>query len=147
MPGIFKAPGVDQADKTVYLEPVGPEALFPRDKSDPRKRPEVPRLTVNGEHRALSLRVSFTDIVDGTSNTVMVVEADPKKAVTWTKPDDLEFDVEKPRAGLGGVLPGGFHALLADGSVHLIPLTTDEKVLRDLFNPADGHPIPAALLK
>ena len=34
--------------------------------------------------------VGIADVTDGTSNTLMVVEA--KEAVPWTKPDDLTFD-------------------------------------------------------
>ena len=41
--------------------------------------------------RACSVR----EITDGTSNTIMAVEA--KEAVPWTKPDDLSFDPAAPR--------------------------------------------------
>ena len=49
-------------------------------------------------------------ITDGTSNTVMVVEA--TDAVPWTKPDDLKFDPNaKPTLnGAGSPHPGGFNA-------------------------------------
>lgn len=147
MPDAFKAPGVNETEKTVYLEPVGPEAMFPRDKSDPRKRQEAPRVIINNEPRTVALKVGVADIRDGLSNTLLVVEADPKNAVTWTKPDDLDLDAKMPKTGLGGLYKGGFNAVLADGSVHFIPLTTDKKVLLDLFNPADGNPIPDGVLK
>ncbi len=43
--------------------------------------------------------LKITDITDGTSNTIMLVEA--KKAVPWTKPDDIPFDGAKlvPQVG------------------------------------------------
>jgi prepilin-type processing-associated H-X9-DG protein len=45
----------------------------------------------------------------------MVVEAD--EGVPWTKPDELEFDPKKPLPKFGTKFNGGFHVLLADGSV------------------------------
>jgi hypothetical protein len=147
MPAVFRASGVDEQEKTTYLVPVGPKALFPRDKSDPRKPHEVPRLTINGEPRSLVLGVSLADVRDGASNTILVLEAEPKRAVVWTQPDDFEFDAEKPRAGLEGMFKGGFHSLFVDGSVHLIPLSTEDTVLRSLFDPTDGKAIPVDVLR
>ena len=43
----------------------------------------------------------LTEISDGTSRTLAIVEATPDNAVPWTKPDDLEFDPERPLAGVG----------------------------------------------
>src|SRR5260221_5035866 len=73
MPDVFKAPGSKAAKefKTVYLTPRGSETVFPGDKG-----------------------VHIKDITDGTSKTIMVVEANDDNAVVWTKPDD--FDVGKP---------------------------------------------------
>ena len=51
---------------------------------------------------------------DGTSNTVMVVEAG--EAVVWTKPDDLVYDGVMAIPPLGGP-SGRFLALMGDGSV------------------------------
>ena len=62
----------------------------------------------------------MAEITDGTSNTIMVVEADDDHAVTWTKPDDWQFDPQQPMAGLGHAHPGGFNAAFADGSVRFI---------------------------
>jgi hypothetical protein len=72
----------------------------------------------------------------------MVVEANPDKAVIWSKPDDLQIDADKPMAGLGGLRPGGFSALLCDGSVRFISAMVDAGTLKLLFDPRDGMPIP-----
>jgi hypothetical protein len=69
-----------------------------------------------------------TDIPDGTSNTILFVEA--KKAVPWTKPDDIPFDDGKLLPKVGGLSKGGFWAAMCDGSVRFIPLTVKEEVLR-----------------
>ena len=83
----------------------------------------------------------IADIRDGTSNTIMVVEVDPNRAVTWTKPDDWEYNNDKPLAGLGNAHPGGFNALLADGSVRFISNTIDLKVWRALLTVAGGESV------
>lgn len=78
---------------------------------------------------------TLTEVTDGTSNTLMVVEAG--EPVIWTKPDELEYDLKKPLPKLGGHFPDGFCALMGDGSVKFIRKGTDEKVIRALIT-ADG---------
>ncbi len=74
--------------------------------------------------------VKVTDITDGTSNTIMLVEA--KKAVPWTKPDDVPFDAGKLVPKLGGLFDGIFNVAMCDGSVRSFPLTIKEDTLRAL---------------
>jgi hypothetical protein len=72
------------------------------------------------------------DFTDGTSNTVLLVEADD--AVTWTKPDDWEFDPDNPFRGLGHVQPGGiFLAVFCDVHAQAISLDADPDLVRALF--------------
>ena len=63
--------------------------------------------------KVLKLPASF---LDGTSNTLLVVEAG--EACLWTKPDDLPYDPKKALSKLGGLFDGDFHVLMADGSVY-----------------------------
>ncbi|MGA2258819.1 MAG: DUF1559 domain-containing protein [Thermoguttaceae bacterium] len=81
----------------------------------------------------------ITEITDGTSRTIMVVEADDDHAVTWTKPEDWQFDPQHPTAGLGHAHPGGFNAAFADGSVHLISPSIDPKVFQAMLTIAGGE--------
>jgi hypothetical protein len=60
------------------------------------------------------------EITDGAASTIMVVEADPERAVIWTRPEDWKFNAAKPLDGLGHAHPGGFLALFADASVQFI---------------------------
>jgi hypothetical protein len=78
-------------------------------------------------------------ITDGTSNTIMCVEAGPDKAVPWTKPEDLPFDPEKPLEALGQVPPEGFLAAFFDGSV--ITLKVDNPTLKALITPNGHEPV------
>jgi hypothetical protein len=106
--------------KTTYLLPVGKEAAF-------KDGPEGPRVPA--------------DFPDGTSNTILIVEADDAHAVPWTKPEDLKIDPEHPERGLGGHFHGGFLAAIADGSVRFVSKTISKATLRDAFAPADGRPL------
>jgi prepilin-type processing-associated H-X9-DG protein len=81
------------------------------------------------------------DIRNGTSNTIMVVEADDDRAVIWTKPEDWQFDPEHPMAGLGRAHPGGFNAVLADGSVRLIAKSIDPKAFQAMLTIAGGETV------
>jgi hypothetical protein len=83
--------------------------------------------------------VKITDITDGTSNTIMLVEA--KKAVPWTKPEDVPFDAGKLVPKLGGLFDGIFNAAFADGSVRSLPLTIKEEKLRALITRNGGEVI------
>jgi hypothetical protein len=68
----------------------------------------------------------LNEFLDG-PNAIMLVEA--KKAVPWTKPDDIPFDDGKMLSKVGGLSKGGFWAVTCDGSVRFIPLTVKEEVL------------------
>ena len=59
---------------------------------------------------------TLVSMTDGTSNTIMVVEAG--EPCIWTKPDDLPYDAKKPVPKLGGLFDGRFHVLMGDGSVY-----------------------------
>jgi prepilin-type processing-associated H-X9-DG protein len=83
-------------------------------------------------------KVRFADILDGTSNTLLVAES--AKPVIWTKPGDLPFD-GKQLPALGGMFDGKCHVAMCDGSVHRLRKIVDEKVLACLIDPNDGNPI------
>ena len=84
---------------------------------------------------------SFAKILDGTSNTLLVLEVNEDAAVVWTKPDDLEYTADDPLAGLGKAHPGGFNAALADGSVRFIPAAVDSQLFLRLLMMDDGQPV------
>jgi hypothetical protein len=126
MPACYRCPSAKLADggKTTYLAPVGKNTMFPSDGK----------------------RVHFADVADGLSNTLMLVDAEPARAVNWTKPDDLLYDPAKPRAGLGGQHTAGTAVLFGDGSTRLLPATVDNKTLQALFTRNGGEVVDSAAL-
>ncbi len=109
MPGVYANANRPPDGKTNYLVPIGKGTVFDGTKG-----------------------VTINDITTGTSNTLLVVEADEDRAVIWTKPDDLEVDFDRPLDGLGNFRPGGFLAAMCDGSVHSFSNTIDPQDPRRL---------------
>ncbi len=81
------------------------------------------------------------DFPDGTSNTILIVEA--KDAVPWTKPADLPYDAKKPLPRIGGLFKDGFHVALADGAVRFVSRKISERTLRFAITRDDGQVLGA----
>ena len=84
--------------------------------------------------------VRLEDFQDGTANTIVVGES--SRAVLWTKPEDLPFDLTVPLAGLEGhhgYHVNGFNALFGDGSVRFLKRSINSAILRSyLTRSGDG---------
>jgi prepilin-type processing-associated H-X9-DG protein len=84
--------------------------------------------------------VPFSSVSDGSSTTLLVVEA--ASPVPWTKPEDLSLSSLDQPLGVGSKHPGGLNAAMADGSVRFLrTLGNDAIGSRDLRALAtrDGH--------
>ena len=84
---------------------------------------------------------SFADVIDGLSNTVMVVEVSADLAVPWTSPRDYEFDSANPFGKM--VVDNGdrCNVLFADGAVRRLRKDLDQSLARALFGRADRIPV------
>jgi prepilin-type processing-associated H-X9-DG protein len=84
--------------------------------------------------------LKFSSFTDGTSNTILVVEAvDP---VEWTKPEEFEYSVEAALPKLGGKpFENGFNAAFADGSVRMMPIKVKEELMRAVITRNGGETI------
>ena len=85
---------------------------------------------------------SLAAILDGSSNTIAIVEGADETAVIWTKPEEWVPDAKDPRKGLSMRRPTGFLAAMCDGSVHTISAKLDAEMLKRLFSRADGQVVP-----
>jgi hypothetical protein len=126
MPAVYGLPRVKlaTAHATFYRVFTGPDAPFKPALERPGPGPAGPRLVA---------------ITDGTSNTLLVVEAG--EAVPWTKPDELVYDAKKPLPKLGGLFPEGIHVAMMDGSVKFLSRKAPEIVLRAAITPHGGEVI------
>lgn len=115
MPPVFRHPSQpDDSYDTSYLAVSGPDTIFWGDEA-----------------------ISFKDLTDGSSNTILFVEA--KSTVPWTKPQDLDYDPEKGLPKFGGFSDGGFNAVFADGSVQFISDKVEEEMMHNMLQKSDGN--------
>jgi hypothetical protein len=114
MPAVFACPSearkLRKSGMTTYLAPRGKATVLPG-----------------------AAGVKLAELTDGTSNTIMVVDASDALAVIWTKPDDWDVDPEPKREGLFGHHERGTEMSFADGSVRFIKATISPVLLRGLL--------------
>ena len=142
MPDVFRSPlsNVKDAGRTTYLLPVDSKHFVGgREVVKPAKPGESPPDVSNALFFGGRKGGTFQQITDGTSNTIMIVEADDAHAVIWTRPDDLTVDLDDPLKGLENKATGGFNSAYFDGSVRFIPNTMSKKNLRATLTPAGGE--------
>ncbi|MBB3204289.1 prepilin-type processing-associated H-X9-DG protein [Rhodopirellula rubra] len=82
--------------------------------------------------------ISFQDITDGLSNTLMVMETSPDSAVPWMSPQDADANEFVNAANASHAHPGGAHVLMGDGAVQFFTDSTDITVRKELINRSDG---------
>lgn len=77
---------------------------------------------------------SFSDITDGTSNTIAVIEVNSRPS-SWLQPADFDQrELERVLAeGLSSQHPGGTQVLFADGSVRFIAATINRETFEALL--------------
>jgi len=120
MPAVYHCPSGSRTPakegKTTYLTPRGPGTVFPGTEG-----------------------VKIQDIEDGTSNTIITVDASDAAAVIWTKPDDWEVADESKIQSLFGHHPKGTNFGFADGWVIFLKETITPKLLRELTTRKGGE--------
>lgn len=87
----------------------------------------------------------LADITDGTSNTIMLVEADDEHAVIWTQPEDLQIDLTMPRVGWARDNEKFAPVLMADGSLVRLPDSVSDADVRALLTANNGEKITIAI--
>src|SRR5262245_23108660 len=87
------------------------------------------------ERRGMTVK----DFRDGTSNTILIIEAG--QAVPWTAPEDLTYAPDGPLPALGAHGRKYFRFALADASVRWLPATTSSDVIRAAITRNGGEKI------
>ena len=98
-----------------------------------------------GEHCIFrgSQPVGISDILDGTSNTLMVGEA-VNANIPWMKPDDVDISAHPTigdRDGFSSDHTGGVQFLLGDGSVRFVTGTINAQTVQALFTRDGGETV------
>jgi hypothetical protein len=119
LPAVYVDPSAPlEPGYTVFEAPVGDEYIFRANEGN-----------------------SFRNITDGLSNSIMVMEVGRDNAVIWSKPDDIEIDLDDPLEGMGNVHQGGFHVLMGDGAVRFVANSIDPDLFKGLLTSAGGEVI------
>jgi hypothetical protein len=125
MPSIYACPSLTGGTgwETGYQVVVGPK----------------PGLGVLGTLFEWDRGVEIREVLDGTSNTVMIVETN--RLIPWTKPDDLQFEQDSPLPQFGSRHEGGFHAVFADGSTRYLKHTMTPNILKAILTRDGGEAV------
>lgn len=126
MPAVFGCPSDSSRKRGVtnYVAVVGPQTIWPEQYS-----------------------ASIGDVIDGTSNTLQVVESCDLH-VPWTEPRDLSREDVLPGLNLkeppsfSSRHTGGAQTAMADGTVRFVNNNINLGILRALCNMASGAPLP-----
>jgi hypothetical protein len=125
MPEVYQSRWIDVAPgHTTFLAPAGEDTVFGGSKP-----------------------TRFSDIRDGTSNTVVLVEVKPELAVPWTAPEDYAFDPEAPGDGLWIGSDGRCLIGIADGSVLHARGNIPPSMLLRLLQKNDGHVVDWKMIR
>ncbi len=120
IPAVYQslAAKAKKTGKTTYLAPVGKGLMFTGD--------------IDG--------VRIAEVTDGTSNTILLVQADEEHAVPWTSPQDLTVNLKEPAAGLVDYAGKGSLVLFTDAAVASLRKGIDATLLAGLLTRNDNTP-------
>jgi hypothetical protein len=99
---------------------------------------------VVGPHTAFpgAKGITFKQITDGASRTVLFVDVDDDHAEIWTKPGGLPFDGKDLPEGLGGQFPEGISSAWCDGHIQMLENPpVDDAALRAILTIDGGEPV------
>jgi prepilin-type processing-associated H-X9-DG protein len=90
-------------------------------------------------------RLSFDDITDTTSNTIMVVEVRGSQ-IHWAEPVDFDGTASlkinaRPGLSIGSHCLGGANVVFVDASVVHLRETTSEEEIKALLTPDGGEKV------
>ena len=102
---------------TTFVAPVGEKTIFGQDK-----------------------KITFSQLTDGSSNTILFLEVSPEHAIPWTSPEEYPYDVNDPVSKLR-VIEGKVSVSMADGSVQRMAADKPAEVWNALITRNGGEVI------
>lgn len=144
LPFVHETALYDQIDHKAFVlpDPVRNAAIavYQHPITGKRNVPETHYRVFVGNGAAFEAKrgVSFGEFRDGYQNTILVVES--AEPVAWHSMEDFAYDPNKPLPKLG-IFPGGFHAMMGDGTIVWFPDNTDEKTLHALITRSGGEKV------
>lgn len=113
---LYRRPNNEIGATTDYFAVTGPDTAWPLDRP-----------------------TNFGDFLDGSSNSIMIVEGGDVVGVCWAEPRDLEFEkmnfkINGPeRPGIFGRTTEGAYIARADGSTEFLSKKTDPDTIKSLL--------------
>jgi hypothetical protein len=102
-------------------------------QSSPDDMEQTRFVTAIGDHTLFQgSRRTFASITDGTNNTVLVVQGPADESQPWTKPADLQIDMEHPGRAWGRP-SRGIYCVMADGRPLHLPGSVPDNVFSALL--------------
>lgn len=113
--------------------------------ADPADKPNATKtrlMVVRGGGALFSAKIppNRRSITDGTSYTAMLIRVGTDKAVPWTKPDDADFDPQRPKSVLG-TIDDLVYIVTAGGAVKVLKAAIPDELFRSLMTCAGGEVI------
>jgi hypothetical protein len=118
MPEVYQSPGSNSTGTAAYFVPIGKGTLFGSE---------------NG--------TKLGEIQDNPLTTIMLLDA--KREIPWTKPEDIEIDLERAHAlpKVGGLQMAVFLVAFADGTVDCFDNELDPAKMREMLTIAGGEQV------
>lgn len=150
MPALFRDPAREGPPDafTDYAAIVGEHTIFPSGRVTMKDANDFPACLARDK------TVSFPQVTDGTSNTIMFATVDPARRIRWTAPDDIVFGADFPGVGKAGGI-GAIHpakedmaglAVFTDGSAQVIAAATDRDTVTALVTRDGGEVVDRGAL-
>lgn len=120
MPSVFRCPQSKHAPSSglsTFVLPSHADSMWPADRL-----------------------LDFKDILDGSSNTIMIVEAKDEFQQIWTKPDPFLIDLKNPTDQLGGHFVDRIYFARGDGSTGFMPKSKSD-LMPAMLTRAGGEPV------